>query len=161
MSQDQKSIQQLKRDRRNHEQVHRSDAVSVIAKKGVPTLRWWPPPLRHVLRHGGLPDIDAKLEQFAVDPWRAPEWVGDAHFANEPTDLRWSARSPTPRSRLPAPIGTETRAMPTDYGLRIENLDCLQHTGGEPIQPCEDQPIDVAEHHALRRLAAQHIQLMP
>src|SRR5262249_2037148 len=64
--QDQKPVQQPKRDRRDHEQIHRRDAVGMIAQKGLPTLRWWLPSPRHVLRHGGLPDIDTELEQFAV-----------------------------------------------------------------------------------------------
>src|SRR5262249_34527796 len=34
--QDQKSIQQPKRDRRDYEQIHRRNAVSVIAQKGLP-----------------------------------------------------------------------------------------------------------------------------
>src|SRR6516164_9662508 len=62
MLQDQKSIQQPKRDRRDHEQIHRRNAVDMIA------LRRWLPSHGHVFCHGGLPDIDAKLEQFAVDP---------------------------------------------------------------------------------------------
>src|SRR5437868_1325324 len=36
MMQDQKSVQQPRRDRRDNEQVHRSDAVGMIAKKGLP-----------------------------------------------------------------------------------------------------------------------------
>src|SRR5262249_6144008 len=32
-------------------------------------LRRWLPSPHHVFCHGGLPDIDAKLEQFAVNPW--------------------------------------------------------------------------------------------
>src|SRR5262245_12911082 len=65
MPQDQKSIQQPKRDRRDYEQIHRRNAVSVIAQKGLPALRRWLPSPRHVFCHGGLPDIDAKLAQFA------------------------------------------------------------------------------------------------
>jgi hypothetical protein len=38
MPQDQKSIQQPKRDCWNHEHVHRCDAVGMIAKKGLPAL---------------------------------------------------------------------------------------------------------------------------
>src|SRR5262249_42756997 len=53
--QDQKPVQQPKRDRRDHEQIHRRDAVGMIAQKGLPTPRWWLPSPRHVLRHGGLP----------------------------------------------------------------------------------------------------------
>jgi hypothetical protein len=65
MPQDQKSIQQPKRDRRDYEQIHRRNAVGMIAQKGLSALRRWPPSPRHVFCHGGLPDIDAKLEQFA------------------------------------------------------------------------------------------------
>jgi hypothetical protein len=60
MPQDQKSIQP-KRDRRHHEQVHRCDAVGMVAQEGFPALRRWSPFLRHVFCHGGLPDIDAEL----------------------------------------------------------------------------------------------------
>jgi hypothetical protein len=35
----------------------------------------------HKLGHTRLPDIDAQLEEFAVDPRRAPERVGKAHIA--------------------------------------------------------------------------------
>jgi hypothetical protein len=38
MLQDQKSIQQPKRDRRDDEQVHRGDALGMIAQKGLPAL---------------------------------------------------------------------------------------------------------------------------
>jgi hypothetical protein len=62
MPQDQKSIQQPERDRGDHEQIHRRDAVCVIAKKRLPSLGWRMPSPRHVLCNGGLPDIDAELE---------------------------------------------------------------------------------------------------
>jgi hypothetical protein len=42
----------------------------------------WLPSPRHGFCHGGLADIDAKLEQFAVDPRRSPKRVRDAHVAN-------------------------------------------------------------------------------
>src|ERR1700730_13208055 len=60
-----KSIQQPKRDRRDYEQIHRRNALGVIAQKGLPTLRRWLVSPRHVFCHCGLPDIDAKLEHFA------------------------------------------------------------------------------------------------
>jgi hypothetical protein len=66
MLQDQKSIQQPKRDRRDDEQIHRRNAVGMIAQKGLPALGWRTPSPSHVLCNRGLPDIDAKLEQFAV-----------------------------------------------------------------------------------------------
>jgi len=75
MPKDQQPIHLLKRDRRNHEQVHRRDAVSMVAKKRLPSLGWRSPPPNHVLGNRRLPDIDAKLEKFPVDPWSAPEWA--------------------------------------------------------------------------------------
>ena len=68
MPQDQKSIQQPERDRGDHEQIHRRDAVRVISKKRLPSLGRRTPSSRHVLGNGGLPDIDAELEQFAMNP---------------------------------------------------------------------------------------------
>jgi hypothetical protein len=88
MLQNQKPIQQPKRDRWDYEQIHRRNAVSVIAQKGLPALRRWLPSPRHVFCHGGLSDIDAKLEQFAVDPRCSPKRVCGAHVANELANVR-------------------------------------------------------------------------
>jgi hypothetical protein len=69
-------------------QIHRRNAVGMIAQKGLPALRLWLPSPRHVFCHGGLPDIDAKLERFAVDPRCSPKRVRDAHVANELANVR-------------------------------------------------------------------------
>ena len=98
MLQDQKSIQQPKRDRWDYEQIHRRNAVGMIAQKGLPALRRWLPSPRHVFCHGGLPDIDAKLEQFAVDPRCSPKRVRDAHVANELANVRRRLWPATARS---------------------------------------------------------------
>src|SRR5438132_6166544 len=89
MLKNQKSIQQPKRDSRNDKQIHRSDAVGVIAKKGLPSLRWRSPWPHHVLRYGRLPDIDTEHENFTVDPRCTPKWVRNAHVSNELTNLKW------------------------------------------------------------------------
>jgi vesicle coat complex subunit len=36
------------------------------------------------LRDRGLPDLNAELKQLTMDPWRAPERVGQTDIANEP-----------------------------------------------------------------------------
>src|SRR6266851_6121301 len=98
MSQDQKSIQQPKRDCRHYEQIHRCNAVGMVAQKGLPALRGWLPSPGHVFCHGGLPNIDAKLEQFAVDPRRSPKRVRDAHGANKLANVRRCLWPATARS---------------------------------------------------------------
>src|SRR6476660_7572342 len=117
------SIQQPERDRGDHEQIHRRDAVRVISKKRLPSLGWRTPSSRHVLGNGGLPDIDAELEQFAMNPRSTPKRVLNTHVSNELTNLQRSLWSATARSRFPPPIGSE-------------NSRAIQHPGciaSEPV----------------------------
>src|ERR1700730_11102087 len=65
---DQQSIEQVKRDCRHDEHIHRSDPISVIADKGSPALGRRVSSPDHVLGHTGLSDLDAELEQLAMDP---------------------------------------------------------------------------------------------
>jgi hypothetical protein len=71
----QQPVEQSERDCRDHEQVHRRDAVGVIMKERVPPLGRRSASPRHILGNGSLPDIDAGLEKLAMNPWCAPQWV--------------------------------------------------------------------------------------
>src|ERR1700761_6089457 len=64
---DQQSIEQAKRDCRHDEHVHRSDLIRVVAQERPPALGWRVSSLVHVLGHAGLSDIDAELEQLAMN----------------------------------------------------------------------------------------------
>src|SRR5215204_6822232 len=57
MLQNQKHIQQPKRDRRHDQHIHRCNGICVIAKEGLPALRRRRSPPRHVFGDAGLPDI--------------------------------------------------------------------------------------------------------
>src|SRR6202158_331642 len=72
---DQQSIEQAKRDCRHDEHIHRSDPVRVIAQKRLPTLRRWFLSFDHIFGNARLPDFDADLEQFSMDPRRPPSRV--------------------------------------------------------------------------------------
>ena len=61
---------------------HRRNAVSMVAKKRLPSLARRSSPPNRVLGNRRLPDLDAKLEEFAADPWSAPERVGDADVSD-------------------------------------------------------------------------------
>jgi hypothetical protein len=43
--------------------------------------------------------------------------------------------------------------MPTDNGLRLEDLHRIEYSGSQAIKPDEYQAIDVADGHPLRRSA--------
>src|SRR3984957_13652541 len=75
---DQQSIEQAKRDCRHDKQIHRRDAVGMIADKGSPALRRRVSSLDHVFGDAGLSDIDAELEEVSMDS-RRPSGPGDFH----------------------------------------------------------------------------------
>ena len=51
--------------------------------------------------------------------------------------------------------------MPTDYRLRLDDFERVEHARAEAIEPGKDQTVNIAERHTFRPLALQHIQLMP
>jgi hypothetical protein len=64
----------------------------MIMKERLPSLGRRTPSPRDILCDGSLPDINAELEKLAMNPRRAPQWVGYAHLANEITDFQRSFR---------------------------------------------------------------------
>src|SRR6202030_4271245 len=101
---DQQSIEQAKRDCRHDKQIHRRDAVGIIADKGSPALRRRVSSLDHVFGDAGLSDIDAELEEFSLDSRRSPQRVGNAHLADKLAYLQRNCWPATPRFRFPSPI---------------------------------------------------------
>ena len=90
----------------------------MIIKERLPSLRWRASSPGHILGHARLSDIDAELEQFPMDPRRAPQWIGNAHLADQPGNFGWHNRPATTAPRLPAPIKPKTRTMPAYNGVR-------------------------------------------
>src|SRR6266849_5678694 len=148
VTQDQQTVEP-ERDRRDHEQIHRRDAVSMITKKGPPALGRRSPPSRHVFCNGCLADLDSKLEEFSVDPRCAPQWVGDAHVPNELTNISpvasrmtWTALPITSRGRR-SPFGPRG----IGYLLTVRGTGCRS----SPIEwritkaaPCRASPAIMA-----------------
>src|SRR5438093_13437195 len=98
----------------------------MIAQKGLPALRRGLSSPGHVFGHRGLPDIDAKLEQFAVDPRCSPQRIGNAHAPDQLAQVRVDLWPATERAGFPAPVTTEPSPMPTHHGLRSENRRLVQ-----------------------------------
>src|SRR5258708_8086661 len=66
----------------------------------------------------------------------------------------WSA---TTMSRLPAPIRSETRAMPTDDCIRLDDRQRIACLGKQSIESNEYQVDEDAEHQSLRSSPPQNI----
>src|ERR1035441_10237053 len=69
-----------------------------------------------------------------MDPRRAPQWIGNAHLADQPADLQRHNRPATTAFRLPAPIRPETRAMPADKGVRLNDRQSIVNSREQPIE---------------------------
>src|SRR6266403_3391301 len=95
MPHDQQAVEQTKRDCRDDEQIHRRDAVGMIIEKCFPTLGRRASTPGHILGDARLRDLKPELEQFAVDAWRAPKRIFDAHPPDQYAQLRVDLRSPS------------------------------------------------------------------
>src|ERR1700694_5747705 len=89
-------IEQLETDRWNNEQVHGGNVRRVVTQEGPPSLAGRRLSLDHVLGDARLRDLKPELEQFAVDAWRAPKRIFDAHPPDQYAELRVDLRPPSP-----------------------------------------------------------------
>ncbi len=107
-----------------------------------------------------LRDLDAELEKFVVDARRTPQPIGQAHLPDEAADLPWYLWSTAPSARLPVPIQSETRPMPPDNRLRLDNRHDVQHRRKQPIEPDEEQSVRHRQLRPRRYALTQHTQLV-
>src|SRR6478609_1044550 len=79
----------------------------MVEEERSPALRRRSPSPRHILRNGGLADVDTELEELSMNAGSAPERIGEAHLPDQPPDFRryaWPTGTPT---RFPAPEGAK------------------------------------------------------
>src|ERR1700722_17845415 len=135
MPHNQQAVEQTKRDCRYDEQIHRGDAVGMIAKERPPALGWRLSSLGHVLGHARLSDIDAELEEFSMDPRRSPQRIGNAHLADKLAYLRRYSWSAPTAPRLPPPVRSEPGAVPFNHGLRLHDRQGASSFGAKRYKP--------------------------
>ena len=119
-------IEQVETDSWNNEQVHGGNVRPVVTQEGPPSLAGRPPPFDHVLGDARLRDLKPELEQFAVNAWRAPKRVFDAHPPDQRAQLRVDLRSPSQWARLPTPVATKAGPVPTHERLGPDDREDLQ-----------------------------------
>ena len=50
--------------------------------------------------------------------------------------------------------------MPTEHGLRFDDLQRVENVGSQRVHAGKHQPVGAGERQSARRLAAEHIQLV-
>src|SRR5258708_971418 len=157
---DDEGIEQVEANGRDNKQVHGGNVWSMITQEGSPSLAGWPPSFNHVLGDARLRDFKPELEQFAVDAWRAPKRIFDAHPADQYAQLRVDLRSPSLWARLPTPIAAKAGPVPTHERLGPDDGENLQDWWKPAIQLDKEPAIMVREPDATMRPAPQDNQLM-
>jgi hypothetical protein len=90
--------------------------------------------LDHVFRDAGLSDLEAKLEQLAMDARRTPQRIVNAHPTDQRAQIHVDLRSTSKRAGFPTPVPTEAGPMPTHEGLGPDDRDGLQDRWKPSIQ---------------------------
>ena len=115
----------------------------------------------HILRDGGLGDIDAEHLQLPVHTGCAPQGVLLREPSNEVSALRGDRGPPTTVSpRLPGPVQPKALAVPAHQGLRLEDGECLEAAGPEPLEADPDKTLTAAETKPFAVSGSDHCQLL-
>src|ERR1700682_3363592 len=133
----------------------------MVNKESPPSLRGRNPPPHHIFGHAGLTDIDAKLEQLAMDPLCSPHRIVDSHLAYKLAYFYCHGRSSAAVLRFPSPIRSKSRTVPTDYGLRSDDRKCAIHLGKQSADASQYQPVNRNKSKSFMISASQHIDLLP
>jgi hypothetical protein len=91
----------------------------------------------------------------------SPQWVYDAHLSDQPAYFQRHRWSTATRSRLPAPVRSESGAVPADNGVRPHNRQRIARVRKKLIQTNEYQSVDGAEGEFLWSSPPQNIDLLP
>src|SRR6202047_4571142 len=120
-------IEQVETESWNNEQVHGGNVRRVVTQEGPPSRAGRSPPFDHVLGDARLRDLKPEPGQFAVDAWRAPKRVFDAHPPDQRAQLRVDLRSPSQWARLPTPVAAKAGSVPTHERLGPDDCENLQN----------------------------------
>src|SRR6266480_4781868 len=108
-----KDIEQIEANGRNNEQVHGGDVRCVVTHEGAPSLRGRAASLDHVLRDAGLSDLEAELEQLAMDARRSPQRIVNAHPPDQSAQFRVDLGPASKGAGFPTPVMAKAGPMPT------------------------------------------------
>ena len=138
MGEDDEDEQHPERHRGHGEKVNGNQVSNVVVQKGPPGLGRRVFAAEHILGDRGLRYLDAELEQFAVNSWRSPKWIGSRHLADEFPDIWGNRRSPLSLSTAcPGPVQPETLSVPSDDGVGLHHD---QATGPVLPEPGQQHP---------------------
>src|SRR5712671_6793771 len=159
---DEKAVQNTKRERWDGEKVHRSNSLAMVAEERQPSLHWV-----RISRGSADPsrdtpfrEIETQLEQFAMNARRSPGWILSNHTEDQGANL---FADTLPSSYLadsgdPRPIQAKSRSMPVHDGSRSDQDERLPPPGPTHSQRNPEQFVQGRQSTA-RSLRVQCQQL--
>src|SRR5258707_3999809 len=157
---DDEGIEQIETDSWNNEQVHGGNVRRVVTQEGSPSLAGWPPSFDHVLGDARLRDLKPEFEQFAMNAWRAPKRIFDAHPPDQRAQLCADLGPPSPSTRFPAPVAAKAGPMPTHQRFGSNNHENRKDRRKPAIELNEEPAVVVREMSAAFQLTPEDHQLM-
>src|SRR5215469_6621726 len=131
VGQDQKHVEYLETEGGDREEINGDDLREMVLEESVPVLRRRFTASDHVLGDAALADVDAELEQFAMNARCTPGGILPAHPADQVPNLacdRWPSGLSVPY--LPSPKQAKAFAMPGHNRFRLD-----EHQRRAPTAP--------------------------
>jgi hypothetical protein len=134
------------------EEVDRHQVPDMVGEERPPGLRRSRTTLRHEAGDGALGDVDAELQELAMDARGAPQGIRRGHLPDEGGDLGadGGAASGGPAREL-GPVLAEAAALPSEDGVGRDDDQSLSPAGPDSCQPDPQQAVDRAELRAGQR----------
>jgi hypothetical protein len=130
----------------HRKEVNRDDVPDVVSEERPPGLRGLGTTRGHEAGDGALGDVDAELEELAVDARRTPQGIRRGHRPDEGGDLGadgWAAASGPAREA--SPVLAEAAPLPSEDGIRRDDDQRLPPAGPESGQAGPEQTVGRAE----------------
>jgi len=114
----------------------------------------------HVLTDAGLTDVDAELEQFAVNVRRSPEWIFAAEHTDQLANLfRYRRAATLAMANLPTPEKAKALPVPADHRGGLDDGNAGFPAVPDRGEPCPEKAVGGAQLRALDR-TLEHAELM-
>ena len=115
-----------------------------------------------IFAYARLPDVDAELQQLAVNARRSPTRIFSAHAADEFANLAWDRRTPGPASPdFPRPEEAKCVAVPRNDCFGLDDDERRTPVRPDAGKPDPQDAVGCMQLRALLRGALKDADLMP
>ena len=103
------------------------------------------PSIVHIFRDSRLSDVESEFQEFTMDPGYAPERIFVSHMPDKRPYFSVDFQTADAIARLPAPEKPETGTMPSDQGLRLDDLYGVEYRWEQAIENNKKPTIGICQ----------------